>query len=271
MVCDGAAGVSLEPSKQQRMTSGDLAARLFAAQRGRRGIDPPEVLQTLADAYAVQDALVEVRESSGARRSGWKLGITSPVKQRVMGIAHPLFGRMFADGERASGSRVDLAAFIAPRTEPELAIGLAGEIDPAMDRTALARAVGWIAPAIEITDSRYRSGTRTAVELVADNTSSAGYVIGPRIAVGDAPPFDALATDLVRNGSIARHGSTADVLDHPLNALAALAVHLAAHGLRARAGDVILSGAITDAIPVAAGDTIATRIAGLGIASVTFF
>jgi 2-oxo-3-hexenedioate decarboxylase len=273
MVCDGAAGVSLEPSKQQRMTSGDLAARLVAAQSGRSGIDPPDQLQTLAlaDAYAVQDALVAAREAAGARRSGWKLGITSPVKQRVMGIAHPLFGRMFADGERASGSRVDLAAFIAPRTEPELAIGLAGELDPAMDRAALARAVAWIAPAIEITDSRYRSGTRTAVELVADNTSSAGYVIGPRIAVDDAPPYDALPTDLVRNGSVAQHGSTADVLDHPLNALAALAVHLAARGLRARAGDVILSGAITDAIPVAAGDTIETRIAGLGIASVTFF
>ncbi len=163
---------------------------------------------------------------------------------------------MFEDGERASGSRVDLAAFVAPRTEPELAIGLAREIDPSMDRAALARAVAWIAPAIEITDSRYRSGTRTAVELVADNTSSAGYVIGPRIAAGVAPPYDAQATDLVRNGSIAQHGSTADVLDHPLNALAALAIHLAARGLRARAGDVILSGAITDAIPVASGDTI---------------
>ena len=273
LVCDGAAGVSPEPSKHAAMTSGDLAARLVAAQRARRGIDPPEELRTLtlAEAYAVQDALVELREAAGARRSGWKLGITSPVKQRVMGIAHPLFGRMFEDGARASRSRVDLAAFIAPRTEPELAIGLATEIDPSMDRAALARAVAWIAPAIEITDSRYRSGTRTAVELVADNTSSAGYVIGPRIAAGDAPPYEALPADLVRNGSVVQHGSTADVLDHPLNALSALAVHLASRGLRARAGDVILSGAITDAIPVAGGDTVGTRIAGLGIAAVTFF
>jgi 2-keto-4-pentenoate hydratase len=61
------------------------------------------------------------------------------------------------------------------------------------------------------------------------------------------------------------------VLDHPLNALAALAAHLAERGLRARAGDVILSGAITDAIPIAAGDTIEARIAGLGSATVAFF
>jgi 2-oxo-3-hexenedioate decarboxylase len=250
----------------------DLAARLATAQAVHRGIDPPDELATLAlaDAYAVQDALVALRETGGARRSGWKLGITSPVKQRVMGIGHPLFGRMFADGDRPGGGTALLAGFIAPRTEPEIAIGLAGDIDAAMDRAALARAVAWIAPALEITDSRYSSGTRTAVQLVADNTSSAGYVIGPRIAAADAPDYADLATELVRNGEVVLRGSTADVLDHPLNALTALAAHLASRGLRAGAGDVILSGAITDAIPVSAGDVIEARIAGLGVARITF-
>ena len=261
--------VSTIPAELHR----NLAALLVEAQAARRPIDPPGAFATLplTAAYAVQDALVAERESAGATRNGWKLGITSPVKQRVMGIAHPLFGRTFADGERTNGSRVDLAAFIAPRTEPELAIGLAAEIDPSMDRAALAQAVAWIAPALEITDSRYRSGTRSAVELVADNTSSSGYVIGPRLSAGAAPPYDALATELVKNGSVVLRGSTADVLDHPLNALAALAAHLAERGLRARAGDVILSGAITDAIPIAAGDTIEARIAGLGSATIAFF
>jgi 2-oxo-3-hexenedioate decarboxylase len=250
----------------------DLAARLIAAQTARRGIDPPDEFATLAlaDAYAVQDALVAAREAAGARRSGWKLGITSPVKQRVMGIAHPLYGRMFADGDRASGGGARLADFIAPRTEPELAIGLAGDIDASMDRAALARAVAWIAPALEITDSRYRSGTRTAVQLVSDNTSSAAYVIGPHIAAAGAPEYAALPAELLRNGEVVLRGSTADVLEHPLNALAALAAHLTERGLRAGAGDVILSGAITDAIPVHAGDVVEARIAGLGSASVTF-
>lgn len=256
------------PTELQR----DLSSRLLAAQSACVAIDPPAALAalTLADAYDVQDILVAVREAGGARRSGWKLGITSPVKQRVMGIAHPLFGRMFAEGDRASGSRVDRAAFIMPRTEPELAIGLASAIDPSMNRSALARAVAWIAPALEITDGRYRAGTRTAVELVADNTASAAYVIGPRVRVEDAPPYDALATELVKNGAIVLLGSTADVLGHPLNALAALAVHLAERGLEARAGEVILSGAITDAIPVSAGDTVEARIAGLGAATIAF-
>ena len=250
----------------------DLAARLLAAQAARRGIDPPAELATLAlaDAYAVQDALAAGRTASGVARVGWKLGITSPVKQRVMGIAHPLFGRMFADGDRTSGGVALLADFVAPRTEPEIAMCLCGEIDAAMSHAELARAIAWIAPALEITDSRYRSGTRTAVELVSDNTSSAGYVIGARVATVDAPDYAALTTELVRNGEVVLRGSTADVLEHPLNALTALATHLAARGARAGAGDIILSGAITDAIPVAAGDTIEARIAALGTARITF-
>ena len=249
-----------------------IAALLDEAQSARVGIDPPDALAALGltDAYAVQDALVTRRESGGDTRSGWKLGITSPVKQRVMGIEHALFGRTFRGGERAGGAIVRMSDHIAPRTEPELAIWLARDLDPAMDRAALAAAVGWIAPALEITDSRYRSGTRTAVQLVADNTSSSAYVVGARIAVAEAPAYDALATELVRNGVVVNAGSTADVLDHPLNALAALAVHLAARGQRARAGEIVLSGAITDAIPVAAGDVIEARIAGLGVARVTF-
>jgi 2-keto-4-pentenoate hydratase len=251
----------------------ELAERLVAAQAGRIPIDPPPAFAPfgLDDAYAVQDALVSIRESAGARRMGWKLGITSPVKQRVMGIAHPLFGRIFADGERASGGFAALAAFVAPRTEPELAIGLAADIDTTMDRVALAAAVGWIAPALEITDSRYASGTRTAVELVADNTSSAAFVVGTRIPAAVAPAYHALPAELVRNGVVAAAGSTADVLGNPLNALSALARHLDKRGLRARAGDVILSGAITDAIPVAPGDTIEVRIPGLGTSTIAFF
>jgi 2-keto-4-pentenoate hydratase len=245
---------------------------LERARRDARPIATPPELTALGldGAYALQDATVALREAGGAVRSGWKLGITSPVKQRVMGINHPLFGRIFAEGERPADRPIAHAALIAPRTEPELAIGLREPITPAMDRRALAAAVAWIAPALEITSSRYVPGTRTAVELVADNTSAGAYVIGPRVALADAPPIDAIDTALVRNGDVVLLGSTRDVLDHPLNALAALAEHLAARGLSTRAGDIVLSGAITDAIPVAPGDVIEARLSGLGVARATF-
>jgi len=249
-----------------------LAERLDRARTAAAGIDPPPELATLSltQAYDVQDALAAMRVDGGSRQSGWKLGLTSPIKQRIMGIAHPLFGRIFADGERASGDRVEHETLIAPRSEPELAIGLAGPIDASMDLATLTNAIDWIAPALEITDSRYRSGVRTAIELVADNTSSAGYVIGARMPLRGRSAIPAYATELVRNGVVVATGSTLDVLGNPVQALAALATHLRARGLRAGAGDIVLSGAITDAIPVAAGDVIEARLAALGTAAVTF-
>jgi len=241
-----------------------LAAALDEARRARSRIAPPAPLAsfTLAAAYDVQDAGVALREAAGERRSGWKLGITSPVKQRVMGIAHPLYGRVFAG--------VSPAALVAPRTEPELAFGLAAALDPAMDDTALAGAVAWVAPALEITDSRYTPGMRTAVELVADNTSAGSYALGPRVPLRSAGPIDAFPTELLRNGVVVLSGSTADVLGHPLNALRLLAAHLAARGVHAGEGDIVFSGAITDAIPVVAGDTIEARLNGLGSVRATF-
>jgi 2-keto-4-pentenoate hydratase len=250
----------------------ELAGLLDRARRTAIALEVPQdlALLSLEEAYDVQGALATIRAGAGEHVRGWKLGITSAVKQRVMGIGHPLFGRLFASSERASGERVAMSSLVAPRVEPELAIGLAAPIDASMDASALGNAIAWMAPALEITDSRYRPGKRTAVELVADNTSSGGYVIGRRHDPRDAPPIDDIATELLQNGALVMSGSTADVLGSPINALFALAHHLAARGLRAQAGEIVLSGAITDAVPVAAGEVLVARLAGLGEATVTF-
>ncbi len=224
----------------------------------------------MREAYEIQDALAAKREAAGGVRSGWKLGLTSAVKQRLMGIDHPLFGRIFVDGAVPNGSAISRSAFIAPRAEPELAVGLAARLEPNADDTGLLSAIAWLAPALEITDSRYLPGTRSAVELVADNTSSAAYVVGAPVPLREAPPLEVITTELVRNETVLAAGSTADVLGNPLTALRLLARQLAHRGLQTVAGDVILSGAITDAFPAAAGDRFAARLRGLATASVTF-
>jgi 2-keto-4-pentenoate hydratase len=131
-------------------------------------------------------------------------------------------------------------------------------------------AVEWIAPALEITDSRYVPGRRSAVELVADNASAGAYVIGGRVRFDSALRLDAIGTQIIRDGSVLAGGTTADVLGNPFAALQLLAGHLAARGLHSKAGDVILSGAITDAFPALPGDRFEARLRGLGTASVIF-
>jgi 2-keto-4-pentenoate hydratase len=192
------------------------------------------------------------------------------VKQRIMGIDRPVFGRTFAAGRVPSGGRAPVADFIAPRTEPELAFGLARPLDPGSGFGELLEAVAWVAPALEITDSRYTSGQRTAVELIADNTSSAGYVLGARVRIDRAPDLATIDTVILRNGLVVAAGNSAGVLGNPVAALGLLARHFAERGLRAAAGDIVLSGAITGAFSVAPGDRVEARLAGLGTAAVDF-
>ena len=249
-----------------------LAADLERARVARRPLVPPALLAalSLADAYAVQDEVVRLRERAGLTGCGWKLGNTSAVKQRSMGIAHPLFGRIFAAGRVPDGATFALSDAIGPRFEPELVFGLRAPLPASGGRAALAAAIDWIAPGIEITDSRFGPGRRTANELIADCTSTCGFVVGVPQPYDPARPLHDLATELIRNGEVLERGTTRDVLGDPLVALELLAAHLAARGASTRAGDLVLSGAITDAASAAAGDRVEARLAGLGSVSVRF-
>jgi 2-keto-4-pentenoate hydratase len=263
------------PSTKMFSTLTDTAAiavQLENARIGRRAIAPPRELAELSlrEAYDVQDSLIRSRESSGSTLSGWKLGLTSRVKQRLFNIEYPLFGRLFADGAVINSRSVTFSGLIAPRVEPELAFGLSAPLDPGADPALLMSAIAWVAPALEITDSRYRPGVRTAIELVSDNTSAGAYVIGGRVRLDAAPRLAAIGTQLIRNGSVLAAGTTADVLGDPFNALRSLARHLAERGLHAKAGDIVLSGAITDAFPASLDDRVVARLRGLGTASVGF-
>jgi 2-oxo-3-hexenedioate decarboxylase len=250
----------------------DIGAELDAARRRRQAIAPrPELaLMSLSEAYDIQDAAAARREAAGAVRTGWKLGLTNRLRQRRLGVDHPVFAPLFADGFVASSKRVLYSTFIRPRAEPELAFGLGATLDGADDVTTLMRAIAWIAPALEITDSRYLPGDRTVVELVADNCSAAAYVIGGKVRFDAAPRLDAIGTQIIRDGSVLAGGTTADVLGSPFAALQLLVEHLEARDLHTKAGDIILSGAITDAFPASPGDRFDARLRGVGTASVVF-
>ena len=187
-----------------------------------------------------------------------------------MGIDHPLFAPLFAEGFTASSGRVLYSGFIRPRAEPELAFGLGASLDGADDVRSVMSAIAWIAPALEIKDSRLVPAARSAVELVADNVGVAAYVIGGHVRFDGTTRLDAIGTQIIRDGSVLAGGTTADVLGNPFAALQQLVEHLATRGLHTKAGDVILSGAITDAFPASPGDRFEARLRGIGTAAVVF-
>ncbi|MDJ0465486.1 fumarylacetoacetate hydrolase family protein [Streptomyces sp. H27-C3] len=237
------------------MNSTALAEALDTAARdGRPLAGGGSGLKGAEEAYAVQEALVARRLARGERLTGFKLGFTSLAKMRQMGVSDLIHGRLTDRMEIPDGGRFDASALIHPRVEPEVAFLLGDTLRPGTNPMA---AVAAVAPALEVIDSRYNGFRFSLPEVIADNTSAAGYTVGPWSAPGDLSNLGVL---LELDGRLAEAGSTAAILGHPLRALAA-AARLAGS---LEPGTVILAGAATAAVPLPPGTHVRATVAGLG-------
>lgn len=224
-------------------------------------IDPDGQL-SLADAYAIQSASVQRRLARGETRVGVKMGFTSRAKMIQMGMDDVIWGRLSSGMRVEAGAPISFSRFVHPRVEPELAFvlnkPLAGDVSEA---EALA-AVEAIAPALEIIDSRYRDFKFSLPEVIADNASSSGFVIG---AWSD-PRQDFGHLDLAMriDGKVVQIGSTAAILGHPLRSLVAAARLAAAAGEPLQAGWVVMAGGATPAEWIEPGQTVSLEMERLG-------
>jgi 2-oxo-3-hexenedioate decarboxylase len=217
---------------------------------------------TLADAYQVQRAGIARRLDAGEIPTGIKLGFTSRAKARQMGVDEVILGQLTNITAVPNGGTTPRSRFIHPRVEPEVAFLLArplGEIDgdPTIDDVAA------IAPALEIIDSRFEAFRFSLTDVVADNTSAAGYVIG----VWQSPNGVNLRNRgviLRLDGRVADSGTTAAILGNPLSALGQAARLCGRYGISTKAGDVLLAGAATEAASLQGVTSAAAEVSGLG-------
>lgn len=244
-----------------------IAEKLDGAATGQRAIAQLSIDTPLsvADAYRVQQRLIERRLARGETRVGVKLGFTSRAKMIQMGVHDLIWGQLTDAMIVGDGAHLALKAFIHPRAEPEIAflIGqrLAGELN---EEQALA-AVRSVAPALEIIDSRYSDFKFNLADVIADNCSSAALVLGPwQPLPGD---IGNLAVLLEIDGRPAQSGSTAAILGHPARALVAAARLVADAGFALEPGWIVMAGAATAAEHLRPGMRVCVTVERLGRAS----
>jgi 2-oxo-3-hexenedioate decarboxylase len=131
-------------------------------------------------------------------------------------------------------------------------------------------ATDFVLPGIEVIDSRYRDFKFDLKSVIADNTSAARFVVGGQAATVDRVDLRTMGVVMEKNGQIVSLGAGAAVLGHPAAAVAMLANHLGARGHELPAGTLILSGGVTEAVAVQAGDHVCLRVQGLGSVSLRF-
>lgn len=251
----------------------EAAVRLRQAYGGT-AVEPLRDLLSATDAegaYLVQAINTEFWRSQGRRVVGRKVGLTAKAVQRQLGVDQPDFGVLFEDMAIPDRGVLPRAAVIQPKAEAEVAFVLAADLDdPATTVAQVADAVESAVAAIEIVDSRIAEWRITFADTVADNGSSAFFVLG-----GDRRPLaglDLLTCGMILevNGEIVSLGAGAACLGNPLEAAAWLARTLAARGEPLRAGEVVLSGALGPMVAIAPGDHARATIGGLGTVSFSF-
>ncbi|MBG0817894.1 2-keto-4-pentenoate hydratase [Planomonospora sp. ID82291] len=250
------------------------AALLRAAERDRAPIEPltaafPGV--DVVDAYEIQLLNVRRRLAAGARVRGHKVGLSSEVMQRMMGVGEPDYGHLLDDMVLAEDVPIPAGAYCHPRVEVEigyvLGAGLPGEGCTEADVLA---ATEYIVPSIELIDSRIRDWRIGLADTVADNASSAGVVLGAaRVPPGELDPAGIAAVLYRGNAEVAR-GDTSAVLGNPTTAVAWLAGKVASFGVKLEAGHLILPGSCTRAVDVRPGDVFRAEFAGLGSVTARF-
>ena len=224
-------------------------------------LDPTDI----EGAYAIQAINTALWRDQGRRIVGRKIGLTSEVVQKQLGVDQPDFGVLFADMQIANGGVLPRGRVIQPKAEAEIALILTEDLDsPETTPDDVLRVARGARAAIEIVDSRIADWKITFADTVADNGSSAFFVLGDE----EHPPggLDLLNCEmrLELDGTVVSSGTGAACLGHPLKAAAWLARTLAARGEPLGAGDVVLTGALGPMVPIAPGVRVSASIDGLG-------
>jgi 2-oxo-3-hexenedioate decarboxylase len=248
-----------------------LARRLLDAYDGAFCIALPSSEAgglTIAEAYAVAERLRVLRVARGERTCGWKIGFTNRTLWERYGVDRPMWAPVYEHTVRADArdAHLSLQGLSQPRIEPEIVFGLRTAPRAGMTLAELHACIDWVAHGFEIVHTHFENWRFTAADTAADFALHGALFIGTRIP---ALPWSTLAEDLAAlrvellcDGALKDQGEGRRVLDGPLQALKALVDSMAAvtPHWHVAAGDVVTTGTLSDAWPLAPGQRWTTRL-----------
>ncbi len=243
----------------------ELAQRLFDARKDGRSVSPltndlPDL--TVEEAYEIQDAFVHLLTGGGSPVAAIKLGLTSRAKQEQMNVDEPLYGVMTED-MRFDDGRIHLERFVQPRAEPEIAFLIGSELQGNVTRADVLAATSAVMPAVDILDSRFSGYSFNLADVVADDASAAAFAVGPSVAPVDFE-LGLVGCVFSVNGEIVATAAGAAALGHPADSVAWLVRKMGERGRSLAADSIVLSGALTSAVVLHAGDHLSVDIDRVG-------
>lgn len=218
---------------------------------------------SLEEAYAIQDALRAEMIRRDRAPVGWKLAATGPVGQALFGVEEPICGFLMPE-VHASGDQVSAAGFVGMHVEAEFCFKLGADLaGPGVTAERAAAAVASVMPALELPDMLFSTGMHVT-DAIANAALGKAIVLGPETAYHGALDLAAEQATFIHNDQTIGTNSGVELLGGPLNALAWLANKLNERGLSLKAGDLVMSGALSQLLKAAPGDSFTVNYSTLG-------
>jgi 2-keto-4-pentenoate hydratase len=244
------------------------AERIVAIFRARQPIDalPDELIPAdLDEAYRVREEFEAIEVPRRGAVVGYKIGLTTPVMQRLCGVDEPCYGAMFQSEIRQSPAEVRVSDYCRVGIETEIAMRLGANLPEGGGRARIEEAVESCMAAIEVLeDLRHDYKRLSARSMVAGNVWNEGCVLGTPVTEWKTLDLAAVTSHLSINGREIGGGKGADVMGNPLNALSWLADKLAADGRPLRRGMVVMTGSMVPIQFPNPGDHAVVEVSGLG-------
>ncbi|HLF75921.1 MAG TPA: 2-keto-4-pentenoate hydratase [Dehalococcoidia bacterium] len=235
-----------------------LAHTLHKSDHNRQAIPPPSDQfpdMTPAEAYAVQLAGIEERMAAhGSKVAGWKIGMTSRAMQQMLNVNQPVFGHLMDDMRLEVGEHLSCADLIWPRVEAEVAFILKADLKgPGITADDVMAATEYLAPSLEIIDTRVRDWKIRLCDTIADNASCGRFLIGSERTPPGGFDIKLIGLNYYLNGNLVSTATSAAVLGNPADAVAWLANMLAPSGQYLQAGQVVMPGSLVAAVDARPG------------------
>ena len=252
-----------------------LADQLYHAEQTLQAIPPIRIEldegATVDDAYAIQDINTQRALQNGRRLVGRKIGLTSIAVQKQLGVDSPDFGMLFADMAYGDAEAIPFGKLIQPKVEAEIALVLKADLTQAKHTYAdIISATEYALAAIEVVDSRIENWKISLLDTVADNASSAAYVLSYKPVQLEQVDLVNCTMQMTRAGEVVSQGTGKACLGNPLNAAVWLADEMMRRGRPLKKGDLVLTGALGPMVVANPGDEFQVEIEGFGTVSAVF-
>jgi 2-keto-4-pentenoate hydratase len=180
---------------------------------------------------------------AGGKPLGWKVGFGAPAAMAKLNIDAPLTGFLMQENRLESGATCNLASWVKPVAEPEIAIHLARAVRAGSDEQAVRAAIGAIGPAIELADLAFAPDD--VEQILAHNIYQRHVILGPADGRRAGGRLEGLEGRVSLDGKLL--AATTDLEANTgaiVEIVRQVADTLAACGEELQAGQIIIAGSV---------------------------